>query len=93
MFVTKPILFDGDGLFLNYSTSAAGFIKVGIVGDETDWPAPGYSTEDCDIIYGNELDRMVTWRGDGCLSKFRGKPVRLKFEMKDADLYSICFHD
>ncbi len=93
MFVTKPFLFDGDGLYLNYATSAPGSIRVGIIGDCIDWPAPGYSAEDCDVLYGNELDRRVTWKGDGDLSKFRGKPVRLKFEMKDADLYSICFHD
>ena len=93
MFVTKPFIFDGSGLYLNYATSAPGSIRVGIVGNEIDWPAPGYSTEECDIIYGNELDKQVTWRGDGDLSRFRGKPVRLKFEMKDADLYSLCFHD
>ena len=93
MFVTKPLIFDGSNLFLNYATSAPGSIKVGIVGDETDWPAPGYSTEDCDIIYGNELDKMVTWKGEGDLSRFRGNSIRLKFEMKDADLYSIHFHD
>ena len=63
------------------------------MGDATGWPAPGYSTEDCDILYGNELDRVVTWHGDGDLSKFRGKPVRLKFEMKDADLYSLQFRE
>ena len=93
MFVTKPFIFDGDQLKINYATSAPGFVKVGIVADGTGWPAPGYSTEDCDIIYGNELEHVVTWKGQSDLSQFRGKPVRLKFEMKDADLYSFHFGD
>lgn len=93
MFVTKPFLFEGDRLHLNYATSAVGWIRVGIVGDATGWPACGYSAEECDVIYGNELDAVVSWRGDSDLSRFRGKPVRLKFEMKDADLYALRFGD
>jgi len=93
MFVTKPFIFEGSKLHLNYATGAPGSIRVGIVADETGWPASGYSTEECDIIYGNELDAVVTWKGNADLSKFAGKKVALKFEMKDADLYSFHFGD
>ena len=94
-FISRRIsfLFEGDRLHLNYATSAVGWIRVGIVGDATGWPACGYSAEECDVIYGNELDAVVSWRGDSDLSRFRGKPVRLKFEMKDADLYALRFGD
>lgn len=91
MFVTKPFRFSGKKLRLNYATSAAGGIRVGIVGDGTGWPACDFSSEDCDLIYGNELDREVSWRGESDLSRFEGKMIRLKFEMKDADLYAIQF--
>jgi len=90
-FITKPFVFDGDTLHLNYSTSAPGGIRIGIAADGTGWPACGFSAEDCDVIYGNELDYTVTWRGKSDLSAFRGKSVRLRFLMKDADLYSIRF--
>ena len=90
-FVTKPISFKGDSLYLNYSTAAPGSIRVGIIADETGWPAKKFSTEECDIIYGNELDHRVTWKGSGDLSRFSGKSVRLKFEMKAADLFSFRF--
>jgi len=93
MFVTKPFIFEGSKLHLNYATGAPGSIRVGIVADSTGWPASGYSTEECDIIYGNELDAVVTWKGNADLSKFAGKKVALKFEMKDADLYSFHFGD
>ena len=93
MFVTKPFIFEGSHLHLNYATGAPGSIRVGIVADETGWPASGYSTEECDIIYGNELDTVVSWKGNADLTKFAGKKVALKFEMKDADLYSFHFSD
>lgn len=92
-FVTKPLIFDGDKLFLNYATSAVGHVKVGIIDNGTGWPAGMYSSEECDIIYGNELEKVVSWRGKTDLSKFRGKPIRLAFDMKDADLYSFHFGD
>lgn len=91
MFVTRPLIFKGDSLFLNYSTAAPGYIRVGIVADETGWPAKKFSTEECDIIYGNELSHQVTWKNNGNLSSFEGKSVRLKFEMKAADLFSFKF--
>jgi hypothetical protein len=91
MFVTKPIIFKGNKLSINYATSAPGSIRAGIVADGTGWPAPGFSAEDCDVIYGNELEKTITWKGSSDLSKFNGKPIRLKFVMKDADLYSFRF--
>ena len=91
MFTTKPFIFTGKELHINYATSAAGSIRVGIVNDGTGWPACGFGAEDCDIIYGNELDHVVTWRGSSDLSQFEGKEICLMFEMKDADLYAIQF--
>lgn len=89
--ITQPIIFSGSTLMINFGTSAPGYIRAGIAADETGWPVKGYSTEDCDIIYGNELSRIVTWRGKSDLSQFAGKPIRLKFEMKAADLYGLQF--
>lgn len=90
-FVTKLFRFTGNQLTLNYATSAAGGIRVGIIGDGTGWPASDFAVEDCDLIYGNELNRVVSWRGNSNLSRFEGKMIRLKFEMKDADLFALQF--
>jgi hypothetical protein len=35
---------------------------------------------------------MVKWKSAGDVSGLAGKPVRLRFVMKDADLYSIRFN-
>jgi len=90
VFTTKPIVVEGDSLILNYSTSAPGSVRVGII-DDTGWPAAYFGTEDCDVIYGDELEYKVTWRGNSDLSKFRGKPIRLKFVLKAADIYALRF--
>jgi HAMP domain-containing protein len=38
-----------------------------------------------------EIDRKVTWKSGTDVSALAGKPVRLRFVMRDADLYSIKF--
>lgn len=92
VFTTKPILLEGNSLYLNYATSAPGSIRVGVI-DETGWPASYFSPEDCDVMFGDELEGRVTWRGSSDLSRFAGKTVRLKFELKDADVYALRIGD
>jgi hypothetical protein len=60
-FTTKPIRFEGSELELNFATSAAGSLRVEIQ-DEHGRPIPGYRLEDCAEIFGDELERVVTWR-------------------------------
>jgi len=88
--VTKPIAFEGKQLVINFSTSAAGSIRVEIqnVGGT---PIPGLALADSTEIYGDQLDRVVSWKGGTDLSPLAGKPIRLRFVMKDADLYSVQF--
>ncbi|MEZ6047619.1 MAG: hypothetical protein R3C11_18975 [Planctomycetaceae bacterium] len=42
---------------------------------------------------GNEIDRVVRWKSGTDVSSLAGKPVRLHFKMKDADLYSLKFEN
>ena len=87
---TVPLLFEGDALHLNFSTSAAGSILVELL-SEMGVPMPGYTAAECDELIGNEIDREVTWKGDADISSFAGVPMRLKFIMKDADLFALQF--
>lgn len=88
--VTKPVLFAGRGLSLNFSTSAAGGVKVGFE-DAGGNPIPGFSVEDCVMQIGNEIDRKVRWKSGNDVSALAGKPVRLHFSMKDGDVFSFQF--
>ena len=89
--ITRPFTFEGGVLSLNVSTSAAGSVRVEIQ-DGDGKALKGHTLRDCDEIYGDSLDRMVTWRkGLADVSALAGKPVRLRFALSDADLYSLQF--
>ena len=87
----NPVVFDGTQLQLNFATSAAGSIRVEIQ-DSAVKPLDGYSLTDCPEIFGNTIARTVAWKDNSKdVSSLAGKPVRLLFELKDADLYSFRF--
>ncbi len=90
-FVTPVVTFDGDELVLNIDTSAAGQVQVEIL-DEQGRPISGYSLADCDEIYtANEINRPVKWTGSSAIGRLAGSPIRLRFVMRDADLYAFQF--
>ena len=88
--VTKPLTFDGSQLEINFSTSAAGSVRVELQ-DVEGKPIPEFALSDCRLQFGDELDRTISWNSEADVSKLSGKPVRLRFELKDADLYSFQF--
>ena len=87
-FTTRPVVFSGKHLVLNYSTSVVGSIQVELQ-DAVGKPVADHTLDDMDPLYGDELDAVVTWKSGSDLSPWTGKPVRFRFVMKDADLYAI----
>jgi hypothetical protein len=88
--VTKPLKFSGDRLGINFSTSAAGDIRVEIQ-SAAGKPLPGFSLDDCSEVFGDAIDRTVEWKGSSDVSNLSGKTVRLRFVLKDAELYALKF--
>ncbi len=94
--VTRPLIFQGSELILNYSTSATGSIQLEIQ-DANGHPIPGFSLQDCIPIWGDEIEGRARWNHPPSqtdqhpLKRLAGTPVRLRFVMKDADLYSLRF--
>ena len=89
-FLTKPLVFSGRKLVLNYSTSAAGGIWVEL--QSPDGKAlDGFSLEESDEIFGDQIKREVTWKASDDVSRLSGKPIRIRFVLKDADLFSLRF--
>ena len=88
--VTRPLTFSGRELVLNTSTSAAGSIRVEIQSPAGE-PIAGYALEDSLEIVGDEIERVAAWQDGVDVSSLAGQPVRLRFVLKDADLYSIRF--
>jgi hypothetical protein len=90
-FTTPPIVFTGSKLILNVDTSATGNVRVGIL-DEKGSAIEGFAPGQCDIIHtANEINRRVSWGGKADMGKLAGKPVRIKFLVRNADLYAFQF--
>jgi len=77
-------------LVINFSTSAAGSVRVEIQNSQGK-AMKGFALADSEEIYGDEIEHIVSWTGGSDLSKFAAKPIRLRFLMKDADLYALHF--
>ena len=88
--VTKPLVFDGKSLVVNFSSSAAGGIQAELQ-DFAGKAIPGYTLADCEPIFGDSIERTVTWKHGGDVSSLSGQIVRLRFALKDADLFSLRF--
>lgn len=86
-FVTKPLLVEGDKLVLNYATSAAGSIRFEIQ-RASGQPLPHLALRDTPALWGDAVDAVVP-----LATPLAGVPIRLRFVMKDADLYSVRFRD
>jgi hypothetical protein len=46
---------------------------------------------DSEEHFGDSLERTVVWKSGADISSLAGKAVKLRFVMKDADVYSIKF--
>lgn len=90
--ITKPFTFTGSNLSLNCTTSAAGGMHVEIQTPDGE-PIEGFTMEDCSEIIGDRLDKTVCWKSGADVSSLSGRPIRLRFRLKDADLYSFQFTD
>jgi hypothetical protein len=88
--ITKPLTFTGTRLALNFSTSAAGSVRVELQ-DANGNPLPGFTLADCPPIFGDNVERPVTWKQGGDVSRLAGRVVRLRFRVNDADVYAFQF--
>ena len=89
--LTKPIMFAGKELVLNMATSVAGSIRVEIQDGRAGRTIEGFSLDDCQEVFGDEVERVVHWSSGSDLSRLAGETVRLRFVLRDADLYSFRF--
>ena len=75
---------------VNYSTSAAGSLKVEVQ-TENGQPISGFSLADCPEIFGDHIERVVSWKQGSDLSALEGQAIRLRMVLQDADLFSMQF--
>jgi len=85
---TKPLTFTGSKLSVNVAGKGPTRVEVQ---DAAGKPLPGFALDDCLPIAADAIDHVVRWKSGDGLSKLAGRPVRLRFVMKEADLFAICF--
>jgi hypothetical protein len=88
--LTKPLIFSGKRLLLNHSGSAVGTIRVEIQ-EANGTPIPGFTLAECEPVWGDKIKTAVQWKGGSDVSSLAGKKVRLRFSMKEADVFSLQF--
>jgi len=89
-FITKPLVFDGNKLVINFATKRDGYLQVEIQ-DQDGTPIDYFTLADSNKIRGDNIQHAVSWSNDANLGSLAGKPVRLRFSLKNADLYSLRF--
>jgi len=90
--ITPPLTVNGANLHLNVSTAAAGSIRVEVQNADGK-PLPGLALADCVEIFGDEIDRRVRWADGKDLKKAAGQTIRLRFVMREADLFALQFRE
>ena len=91
---TIPTVYRREGeLRLNYRCAPGGWIRVELLRyiptmqcvDAN--PLQGYSLADCDLLAGDEEDKVVTWKGEGDISRV-GEMAAIRVEMFQAKLFA-----
>jgi len=88
--LTRTLRFVGRHLVINFATSAVGSLRVELQ-DAAGQALPGFTLAEAREQIGDDVERVVGWQHGSDLSGLAGRPVRLRFVMKDADLYSLRF--
>lgn len=86
---TKPFTFKGSALELNLASQGTTRVELQ---DAEGKPVPGFALADCTPITGDFTGTAVAWKG-GSLQPLAGKPVKLRFELSRADVYSLKFSE
>ena len=89
-FVTRPLTFTGHELVVNFSVRRRWRLARRNPGHQRK-TVSGFALADAVEQIGDEIERVVTWKTGRDVSELAGRPVRLRFAMRDADLYSLRF--
>jgi hypothetical protein len=90
--ITKTLTFNGQSLVLNFATHNDGRVAVELQ-DAGGKPIRRFELDACTPLSGDAIAQPVGWRSGPQLETLAGKPVRLRFLIRNADLFSFRFCD
>ncbi len=89
--LTRPVTFGGRYLFANVQADR-GELRAAVL-DADGQPLAGYGEADCEPVRANRTAAPVRWRGGPELPAPDGRPVRLRFSLRNGELYSFWVTD
>ena len=87
MLMTKAILLNGTDLRINADASS-GYVRAEIL-DVNGQPIQGFTKETARPITEDQLWARASWAGKPNVSDLRGRQIKLRFFLRNADLYSV----
>jgi len=84
---TKPVVAVTDSLCLSADVALSGYVKVVLVDEDNKQLAQS------ELIPKSVTDASVQWKDGFSLADYKGKKIQLRFELRDAKLYSFSFND
>jgi len=85
--ITRPVIFHGKHLFVNIDCPK-GQLKAEVLDADGKVIEP-FSLKNCRAVSCDKTLAAVTWQGATDLSSISGKPVRLRFHLKNGSLYAF----
>ena len=83
---TRPVAVMGGALRVSADVAMSGYVKV------TVYDKGGKDLAEGKLITRTVTDAEIKWTKGFSLEQFRGKYIRLRFELRDAKLYSFSFN-
>lgn len=80
----------GSRLELNVDTGGGGSVKVEVL-DPYGKPVTGYAEREASWVCGNSVRMPVTWGANQDVGDIEGRPIKLRFIMRDCKLYAFQF--
>jgi len=92
--VTPPLTFEGNQLLVNYIAwpFQQGNLRIEIQSADG-VPLEGLTLADCEVLKGDAVDHPVTWNSGVNPGRYAGQPVRVRFVLRHADLFSFQFRE
>lgn len=88
--LTRPLRFAGKKLVINCAVAKEGSVRVELQ-DAAGKAIPNFALADCRPMVGDAIQQVVSWKTGDELGGLAERGVRLRFELKDADLFAIRF--
>jgi hypothetical protein len=86
--ITKPFVATGNKLLLNVDVHEVGEARVEVLDEESD-PIRGFELSSSIPLRGRSIEQLVGWRDAARWSQLAGRQVRLRIQLRNADLYAL----